>query len=185
MKTKAIIIAAIAFIAAASTSFAQPGRNPGAKGNREEMAEKIRAEKIAFLTTELSITSEESADFWAIYNAADKKRNEAMRAVNKASFQLRKALKAESADAGKILDEYEKAIKARNEADAEAVATFRKKFGDEKALKLIAAEEKFIQFQLFKLNHGKHNPGDKKPGDRPEGRGPRGHRGGETPAAAE
>jgi hypothetical protein len=49
-------------------SFSQP--------RDKEKSEQIRALKIGFLTTELSLTSDEAAVFWPLYNAFDNKQNE-------------------------------------------------------------------------------------------------------------
>jgi hypothetical protein len=42
----------------------------------KEKREQIRALKIGFLTTELSLTSDEAAVFWPLYNAFDDNQNE-------------------------------------------------------------------------------------------------------------
>lgn len=49
-------------------SFSQP--------RDKEKSEQIRALKIGFLTTELSLTSDEAAVFWPLYNAFDDNQNE-------------------------------------------------------------------------------------------------------------
>jgi hypothetical protein len=49
----------------------------------ESKREKIKQLKIAFLTTELNLSSEESAKFWPIYNAAENEIHE----VNKIRYQ--------------------------------------------------------------------------------------------------
>lgn len=49
-------------------SFSQP--------KDKEKREKIRSLKVGFLTTELSLTPDESAVFWPLYNAFDNKQNE-------------------------------------------------------------------------------------------------------------
>ncbi len=49
-------------------SFSQP--------KDKEKREKIRALKVGFITTELSLTPDEAAVFWPIYNAFDNKQNE-------------------------------------------------------------------------------------------------------------
>ena len=45
-------------------------------GQNDDKHEKIKALKTAFITTELSLNSEESAKFWPIYNAFDDKQFE-------------------------------------------------------------------------------------------------------------
>ena len=47
------------------------GRNPEM---REKMMEKVEAQRIAFITTKLDLTSDESAKFWPVYNEYAKKR---------------------------------------------------------------------------------------------------------------
>jgi len=42
----------------------------------KEKREKIRALKVGFITTELSLTLDEAAFFWPLYNAFDNKQNE-------------------------------------------------------------------------------------------------------------
>jgi hypothetical protein len=45
-------------------------------GNIDEKREKIKEYKVAFLTTELELTSAEAEKFWPIYNAYDDKQFE-------------------------------------------------------------------------------------------------------------
>lgn len=53
----------------------------------DEKREQIKALKTAYITTELSLSSEESAKFWPVYNTFDEKqfelRHQKMRAVGK------------------------------------------------------------------------------------------------------
>ena len=54
---------------------------------KDEKRERIKALKTAFITTELDLSSEESAKFWPIYNDFDEKqfeiRHQRMRALGK------------------------------------------------------------------------------------------------------
>ena len=43
---------------------------------REESREKIKALKVAYLTEQLSLTTEEAQKFWPIYNKFDKEQND-------------------------------------------------------------------------------------------------------------
>ncbi len=45
--------------------------------NEQNIEEKIEAKKIAFITTELDLTSEEAQDFWPIYNSLSNELKEA------------------------------------------------------------------------------------------------------------
>jgi len=58
---------------------------------REESREKIKALKIAYLTEQLSLTTEEAQKFWPIYNTYDKEQNN-LRINYKAT--LRKTIKS-------------------------------------------------------------------------------------------
>ena len=66
MKNKKLILLAIFFFSILSD--AQP--------RFKEKKEQIKALKVAFITTELSLTSVEAVAFWPLYNAYDNKQNE-------------------------------------------------------------------------------------------------------------
>ena len=61
--TKKLIPILILFISV--SAFAQRG---------EKMNERIKAQKIAFITEKLSLTSEEAQEFWPIYNEIEAKK---------------------------------------------------------------------------------------------------------------
>lgn len=44
--------------------------------NRGRMLEKLEAQRVAFITTKLQLTADESARFWPVYNEYSKKRME-------------------------------------------------------------------------------------------------------------
>ncbi len=46
-----------------------------------EMGEKYMAQKVAYITTALDLTPEESAAFWPLYNEHEKKHNELMKSI--------------------------------------------------------------------------------------------------------
>lgn len=51
-------------------------------GSRNEMFEKIKAEKISFFTEKLSLTSAEAQAFWPVYNEFEKKRFDIQRQIH-------------------------------------------------------------------------------------------------------
>src|SRR5690606_18064590 len=77
---KKYLTLAILFLSA-SLSFAQPGN--------ESRKEKIESLKIAFITTELELTPEESEKFWPLYNEMELK----LKKVRKERRQLGEDLK--------------------------------------------------------------------------------------------
>lgn len=50
---------------------------------REEMKEKIKAQKIAFITEKLRLTPEEAQTFWPVYNQHEMEREEEIKAFRK------------------------------------------------------------------------------------------------------
>lgn len=68
MKINKIILAIVLLIAA--NSFGQGGRL------LREKKEQIKAMKVAYITNELSLTPEEAAKFWPLYNAFEDKQHE-------------------------------------------------------------------------------------------------------------
>lgn len=77
---------------------------------REESREKIKALKIAYLTEQLSLTTEEAQKFWPVYNVFDKEQNNLR--INYKS-ELRKSIKS-------IED-----VDNLNEADAKKLITLK------------------------------------------------------------
>lgn len=65
---KLILILAI-FFTASGYLVAQPDMK-----HNDEWVKKIRAEKVAFLTTKLELTPEEAQTFWPVYNEFEEKR---------------------------------------------------------------------------------------------------------------
>jgi hypothetical protein len=130
--------------------FAQPGD--------KEKRETIKALKVSFITTELNLTSEESAKFWPIYNAFEEKefnikRNQ-MRAIKN---------RINETDMDKISEkEANTYLNQLQEADEELI-TLRKKLvadlkpiiGSVKVLKLYKAEHDFHKKLLSKYKDKK------------------------------
>ena len=131
-------------------AFAQPGD--------KEKSESIKALKVSFLTTELNLTSEESAKFWPIYNAFEEKeynikRNQ-MRSIRK---------KINEADMEKISDKEANVYLNQLQETDEELVTLRKKLvadlkpiiGSVKVLKLYKAEHDFHKKLLSKYKDKK------------------------------
>lgn len=122
------------FFLVSCSLFAQPAK-----------LEKMKAYKVAFLTTELNLTPDEAAKFWPIYNDYSQK---------KTSLRLRgisRFLDRRLADYEKISEKEAAQILAQIEANEEEENLLRKKFITDikqvipavKILKLKKAEEDF------------------------------------------
>jgi hypothetical protein len=116
------------------------------KGRIREKLEQVRSLKVSFITTELSLTPDESAKFWPIYNAFEEKQKEIRK--QKVSAYL------DRQDSGAIdkLSEKEAAgILSQMESNDEQLYLLRKKLiadlrnvlPAKKILKLKKAEEDF------------------------------------------
>ena len=165
---KKVISVIIAMTMVGVMAFAQPGGGQSRQG-APDWREKIRAEQVAFITSELNLTEAEAQAFWPVYNAVQKERREMMHG-------------ADGADAAKLLDAY---VKAKKESDAVENASadrYKKVLPVEKVVKLFVAEEKFRHQQIGRLGQG-GGPGVPPQGGQGGGRQGWGKR--QAPAAAE
>ena len=130
------------------------------KGNPD----KLRSEKIAFISTELNLTPEEAEKFWPVYNVVDAEKKEAIDAVKEARKALRKAIKdnAEDAEISKLLKEFISLEAKSREISAKSLDKVQKVLPAAKVAKLYLAEEKFRRQQINRLGEGRpegHNHG--------------------------
>ena len=110
----------------------------------KQKKEQVKSLKVAFITNELKLTSEESAKFWPIYNAFEDKQRE-LRWQNVDAF-----LNPKSSD-DQISEKDAKTLLAKVEANEEEKHQLRKKFISDlknilpavKILKLKKAEDDF------------------------------------------
>ncbi|MDP5000438.1 sensor of ECF-type sigma factor [Flavobacterium sp.] len=143
MKTK--IIYPIVFLLISSLSFSQ---------GFKEKKEKVKALKVAYITEQLDLTTEEAQKFWPIYNAFDDKqselRHEKMRAILD-RFEPGNVEKLSEKDASTLLTQMESV--------EESLFALRKKFikdlqgviSAKKIIKLKKAEEDFNRTLLRQI----------------------------------
>ena len=167
MKTIRLFAVALASFALLSISNMQAQhKNP----NPESWMEKMKSEKIAFITTELSLTPEEAQVFWPIYNGIETKKTETQKAMMGAYFAMVKAVdsNAPESEIEKLLDNYIAAKQAYEDSDKDEVKQYRKVLSNKKVAKLYVAEEKFRRHQV--RNMKTPGQGDGRPAPTP---GPR------------
>jgi len=130
-------------------SFGQPD-------NFKEKKDKIKSLKIAFITEELSLTTDEAAKFWPVYNAFDEKQHE----LRKQKFH---SFAGKADDNMENLSEKEAlTLLASIESNEDELYQIRKKFVTNlkaflpavKIIKLKKAEEDFNR-KLLKQYRGK------------------------------
>lgn len=156
MKTFKLTLLGWLFIAP-MTLLAQPENNPPAgKGDREKMEkdreEKIDRLKIAFITTELALTSSEAEKFWPVYNELEAKIKELRKANKKIEKELQESYETMTNEDAKkkmntIFENEEKETALRKEY----AEKFSKIIGDKRTLKLLSLEHEFRRELLDRL----------------------------------
>ena len=135
MKTK--IIFPIIFLLVASLSFSQ-----GFKEKRE----KVKALKVAYITEQLELTTDEAQKFWPIYNAFDEKqselRHEKMRAILD-RFKPGNVEKLSEKDASNSLIQMEKIEEDLFNLKKKFIKDLQGVISAKKIIKLKKAEEDF------------------------------------------
>ena len=164
---KRIISVVLALALVASMAYAQ---NKHEKKNGNDWREKVRAEQVAFITSELDLSESEAQSFWPVYNDVQKQRREAFKATGDAYMALQKGV--DEKDAEKLLDKYLAAKKASEKIEADAVARYKKVLPVNKVAKLLLAEEKFRQNQIHRLGQGRGPGQGNRPGMPPAPRQP-------------
>lgn len=132
---------------------------------KENWQDRIKSEKIAFITAELELTPEEAQVFWPVYNQIEKTAQEAQKAVMTSYRALLEALKSDTAtdkEIDKLLDEYLAAKLAQKNLGKDDAAKFRKVLSSKKVAKLYVAEEKFRRHHIRNFNGG-HQGHDRRP----------------------
>lgn len=138
MKIKQILLA-ITLLFSIKT-FAQGGRL------LKEKKEQIKAMKVAYITNELSLTSDEAAKFWPLYNAFEEKQHEIrkqklkgyMDRIDEESFD-----NLSEKEASTILAQMESTEEELYQAKKKFVASLKGVISSVKILKLKKAEEGF------------------------------------------
>ncbi len=170
MKKIAMMMVAFFALAFAANSHAQDQqmhvRRSGDEAGASGWMEKMKANRVAFLTNELNLTAEEAQVFWPVYNQAQEEKDAAFKKTRQAYRDMMAALKEGKSDkeVSALLKAYLDAAKVPTELDAEYAPEYLKVLPATKVAKLYASEEKFrkLQFQNFQ------GPGR---GERPQGQG--------------
>lgn len=147
------LLAVLATGALAQEQQQQRGRQGrGGEGWRE----RVRAEKVAFLTEQIDLTESEAQVFWPIYNQLQNEQRENFEAVRKAYEAMEKGV-----NEGKTGKEMEKLVEAyvdakdKNEGiETKYLNKLMKALPAEKVARYYVAEEKFRHQQIGRLGNG-------------------------------
>jgi hypothetical protein len=143
MKTKFIL--PFAFLLITTISFSQGFR---------DKKEKVKALKVAYITEELNLSSEEAQKFWPIYNTFDDKQAELRQEKMKAILD-----KFEPGSVEKLSEKDAASLLAQMETIEESLFALRKKFikdlngviSAKKIIKLKKAEDEFNRHLLRQM----------------------------------
>lgn len=151
MKIKSLIL--IILTLTSTLSFAQNGRL------MKQKKEQLKSLKVAFITSELDLTADESAKFWPLYNAFDEKQSEIRRTKMKSYLD-----RMDSENFDTVSEKEAATLLAQMESSEEEMYQLRKKFIGSlksvlpavKILKLKKAEEDFNR-KLLQQYRNKRN----------------------------
>ena len=172
---KRLVIALLAL----AVSFSAMAQKP-AQGPKGQDYERFEAEKVAYITQQLSLTVEEAQAFWPVYNQAVKEQREVFAKVREAKKALRDAINEGKSDAEvkPLLDAYLKLRADKRDPMAEHRADFVKAVGESKTAKFYLSEDSFRNKALREMaGHGtspRPSLGGKPQGGRPDGQRPEG-----------
>lgn len=116
---------------------------------RKERSEKIKALKIAYLTEQLELTTDEAQKFWPVYNAFDKQQSK-LRNAHRSN--LRKVIKENGTIDGATEEEAKNLIASKLNSDKklyEAQKDFINK------IKGIISYKKIIKLQVAEMEFGR------------------------------
>lgn len=146
-------------------AFTQSKKNP--------QADRIESQKVAFLTKEMDLTSEESQKFWPVYNQFNKERQEIRKQMKEALKPGKPIEECSDAELQKIMENTMSNKQKELDLEKQYHTKFLAVLPVKKVAKLYMAEEKFKRMLLERMseNKGKHGPKGKPgpPDDRPGG----------------
>ena len=141
MKTKKILIVLVMLMAGVTL----PAQN-------RPRAERIEAQRVAFITGKLQLTPEEAQNFWPVYNEYRRKR---MKIEQEKTNLMRDYSARESAltdkEAGQIADDYVQLGKKQADLLVEYNGRFKKVLPPKKVLRLYRAEKQFTAYLLRQI----------------------------------
>lgn len=154
--TRLLLITILAFAGAWSSS-AQD------RNGRNGWQERIKAEKIAYLTDAMDLSPAEAEKFWPVYNRAESEMRQSWRLIMDAYRALEASVKDSKDDKeiSALLDKYLDAQEVADGIDRKYTTEYRKILSNDKIARLYIAEENFRRLQIHKLNKN-DNKTDKK-----------------------
>ena len=156
---KKVISVLCALVVLSMGAFAQgpqgPGRHPR-QGDDNSWRERVRSEKVAFLTQEIDLTESEAQVFWPIYNEIQKAQREGFEEVQKAYMAMEKGVqeKKSGKEMEKLVHAYIDAKDKNDGIETKYMNKLLKSLPAEKVARYYVAEEKFRHQQIGRLGNG-------------------------------
>lgn len=108
------------------------------------MNERIKAQKVAFITEKLSLTAEEAQQFWPIYNAFEEKRESIKSGqLREVKITIRQNPDMSDREASKLLDQILDAENEIHNAKMKLAEDLKSVLSPKKIIRLRAAEDGF------------------------------------------
>lgn len=125
-----------------------------AQDKKKDWNDRWKAEKIAYITDAMELTSAEAEKFWPIYNKCESEKRNSFKIVIDAYKALEEALQAGKSDdeINHLLNKYIEAQNFGKDIDSKYVLEYRKILPGKKVAKLYIAEESFRRRQIHRLN---------------------------------
>ncbi len=152
---KKVISVLCALVVLSMGAFAQGPQGPR-RGSDNGWRERVRAEKVAFLTEEIDLTESEAQVFWPIYNEIQKSQRDGFEAVKNAYDAMAKGVeeKKSSKEMEKLVKAYIDAKEKNEGIETKYLNKLLKVLPAEKVARYYVAEEKFRHQQIGRLGNG-------------------------------
>ena len=156
MKQVISVLCALAVFAAGAFAQAPQGPQGPRRGGDNGWRERVRSEKVAFLTQEIDLTESEAQVFWPIYNEIQKAQRENFEAVQKAYMAMEKGVqeKKTGKEMEKLVHAYIDAKDKTDGIETKYLNKLLKVLPAEKVARYYIAEEKFRHQQIGRLGNG-------------------------------
>ena len=152
---KKVISVLCALVVLSMGAFAQGPQGPR-RGGDNGWRERVRSEKVAFLTQEIDLTESEAQVFWPIYNEIQKAQREGFEEVKKAYDAMAKGVeeKKDGKEMEKLVKAYIDAKEKHEGIETKYLNKLMKALPAEKVARYYVAEEKFRHQQIGRLGNG-------------------------------
>ena len=153
------IILPVLLLMVTLASWAQPGE--------QQMQERIKAQKVAFITERLNLSSEEAQKFWPIYNAYEAKINNMRQNDLRDVRQAMRRGNLSDREAQDLLDQFMAVEDKLHEAKKQLVKDLSGTLPPQKIIQLKSAEDAFNRKLLEMLKKRRENMQNRRNKNRP------------------